>query len=85
MADMKCPDCIAAGTTSEVRTQGPRKSVKVPGAKEDKFWDEDGNFHDHRKISGWEQRYKCSENHHFTVVDSGLTCWCGYPTSGPYT
>ena len=84
---MKCPECVAAGLTSEVRALGPRKPIRVPGAKPEKFWDEDGEFHDHhRAVSGWKQRYKCNQKppHHFTVESESTECWCGYPTSGPY-
>lgn len=40
---MKCPECEAAGETSEVRMS--QKRTYRGGS--DQYWDKDGNFHNH--------------------------------------
>ena len=75
---MRCPICIAEGTSSTV-TGGCGLSTMVYCPP---FYDEQGKQHVHDRNTTTSE-CMCSRGHRFTEATT-RSCWCGWPKSGKY-
>ena len=74
----KCPECVSAEIRSKVRRPEVIFSHDVYHIP-NKFYDEDGKWHDHDRHKS--EQYKCDNGHAFHVT-TNTKCWCGYGHNG---
>ena len=70
-----CNSCWMGGQTSKVYPEFPPQIH----TSENIFYDEDGRFHVHEKLSA-STKYRCSKGHTWTLQVQGQ-CWCGWKES----
>jgi len=67
---MKCPECVKAGTPSNVYP-GPSMTTAMWCPP---YYDEEGRFH-HHDMNTTTTTYKCSNGHEWSTSDRPK-CWC---------
>lgn len=70
---VRCPQCVAAGARSTVRTSGVSRTL----ACSQEYWDEDGRYHSHDP-NRHTTRWFCSNGHVWAVNSYPVCPSCGW-------
>lgn len=71
-----CPECAATGLKSRVFSDDSGWRTLMAGQQ--RYWDEDGVYHDHDPNDPDTYRFRCSNKHSFTMP-ALKECGCRIP------